>query len=52
MGIYDVKLDSGQEKIKHCIRFSNQVFKEDAENLYDILVQYLGTIGVGGNIIA
>ena len=34
------------------MRFYGQSFKEDAENMYNILVQFIGTIGVGGNIIS
>ena len=52
VGIYDAQWHIILEKLIHYICLSGQAFKEDAEMLYNIFVQYVATIGVWGNIIA
>ena len=46
--IYYSQWDSIEDNINHCIRFSGQSFTEDAEILYNLLVQYIFTLVVGG----
>ena len=52
VGIYDEQWESIEVNLRDWICLYDQEFKKYAESLYNILVQYVGTIDVGGNIIA
>ena len=52
IGDYDGNWENREEKLKNCISYTGQKFKEDSETLYGLLVQYVGTSGTGSNIIA
>ena len=43
VGNYNVAWNSCEEKLKFCSNLQVQAFNDDAENLYNLLVQYFGT---------
>ena len=51
IGNYAVNWPTREERIKMCIALTGQIFNEDSESLYNLLVQYVGTTGTGSNII-
>ena len=51
-GNYDVVWNSRDEKLKNCVIFVGQSYKDDAESVYTLLVQHVWTSGPGSNIIS
>ena len=51
IGNYNAAWSTREERIKMCISLTGQIFKEDSESLYNLLVQHVGTTGTGSNII-
>lgn len=51
IGNYAVNWPTREERIKMYIALTGQIFNEDSESLYNLLVQYVGTTGAGSNII-
>ena len=48
---YDANWPTREDKLRHCLRFNGPIYEDDNESLYSFLVQHIGTIGVGSNIV-
>ena len=48
---YDAVWNSREDKLKNCVIFVGQYYKDDSGSLYTLLVQHVGTSGPGSNII-
>ena len=51
-GNYNVAWNSCEENLKFCARLQGYAFKYDTETLYNIIVQYVGTSGIGSNTVS
>ena len=51
IGNYDDAWPTRTDKLKNCILFTGASYIQDRETLYSLYVQYVGTDGVGSNII-
>ena len=50
-GNYDSVWATGEDKLKNCLLLAGAAFKTDSSTLYSLYGQYIGTEGVGSNII-
>ena len=50
-GNYDYPWRNWQDKLNNCLLFTGNSFKNDNITLYSLYSQYIGTEGVGSNII-
>ena len=48
---YNVVLNTYEEKLNFCAILRGQTFNDDAETLYNLLFQYIGTSGTGSNTV-
>ena len=51
IGAYGDAWPTRTDKLKNCILFTGASFTQDRETLYSLYVQYVGTEGIGSNII-
>lgn len=51
VGNYDVLWPTREDKLHNCLRFDGPIFKDDSESLYSLVVQHIGSTGVGSNIV-
>ena len=51
VGNYKANWPTCEEKLKFCIKLSGSRYKSDTESLYSLLVEQIGTVGFGFNLI-
>ena len=51
VGNYNANWPSREEKLKFCIKLHGSRYKSDTEALYSLLVEHIGTVGCGSNLI-
>lgn len=51
VGNYDGNWATREDRLHGCLKFSGPLYKDDRESLYSLLVQHVGSTGVGSNII-
>ena len=51
VGNYEALWLTREEKLQNCLKFEGPLFQDDTETLYTLLVQHIGTTGVGSNIV-
>ena len=49
---YNVDWNSHEEKLNFCANLWGQAFNDDAETIYNIVVQYVHTYETGGNTVS
>ena len=52
VGNYDADWNSCEKKLNFCVNLQGKAFNDDAETLYNLLVQYVGTYGTGNNTLS
>ena len=51
IGNYNANWPTREEKLKFCIKLHGSRYKSDTEALYSLLVEHIGTVGCGSNLI-
>ena len=51
VGNYNANWPTREEKLKFCIKLHGSRYKSDTEALYSLLVEHIGTVGCGSNLI-
>ena len=51
VGNYDAHWPTREDKLHHCLRLDGSIFKDDSQSLYSLMVQRIGSTGVGSNIV-
>ena len=50
-GVYNYAWPSRKEKLRNCLALEGPYFNEDSKTLYQLYLQYIGTEGIGSNIV-
>ena len=48
---YSANWTTCEEKLKFCIQLHGSIYKSDTEALYALLVEYIGMVGCGSNLV-
>ena len=51
VGNYGANWPTREEKLKFCIKLHGLRYKSDTESLYSLLVEHIGTVGCGSNLV-
>jgi hypothetical protein len=51
VGTYIAVYEGRAERLKNCMVFTGSIFKTDREALFSLLVQYVGTTGIGSSTV-
>ena len=51
VGNYNANWPTREEKLKYCIKLHGSSYKSDTESLHSLLVEHIGTVGYGSNLV-